>query len=108
MSDGENASIRRHSGDHVREGLNRHYFEPREAHGFVEGQEVHLVTELERNKTPKLHVHAGGELEEHVEEIGKEYIGGSYFSASFDHVHHLERHFDELVDEHDLEVLDDV
>ena len=95
-------TIDQHDGDYVREALNRHRFEERVAHGYVEDEEVLLETELERDHVGKLFVHAGGELEEYKPGIGPDYTGGSYYGVSFEHVHELEQEFDRLVEKYDL------
>ncbi|MFB6202101.1 MAG: hypothetical protein ABEI98_08835, partial [Halorhabdus sp.] len=96
--------VERHSGDHVREALNRHRFEERLAHGDVEGGEVLLVAQLDKGKYPKLFVHAGGEWVQYPEDdIEDEYAGGVTYFVTYDNVHSLDRDFDRLRREYELE-----
>lgn len=96
-------TIERHSGDHVREALNRYYFTKREAYGVVYGQDVLLVATI-RGKTPTLIVNAGGEFDDsHEEHV---YVGGETYRRTFDNAHNLDSEFKRWVSEYELEELD--
>ena len=102
--DGGVEQIERHSGDHVREALNRHRFEERLAHGEVEGEEVLLVAQLDKGKYPKMFVHAGGEWVQYPEDdVEDEYVGGVAYLVTFENIHSLDRNFDRLRREYDLQ-----
>lgn len=100
-------SIQQHDGDdYVREALNRHRFEERFAHGYVEDEEVIIETKLETDGIGKMFVHAGGEFHEYKQGVGPDYTGGEYYGVPFEHVHELEQAFDRLVEKYDLHEYD--